>query len=102
MAKNKKLSEKVQQESPPLLPLPEEKHTSEKSCCLFSTMVPLVLVIFILYVSTYIGAMSGAIVTKHNGGICSFLSCFDFQLQVRFSQKRTKTRAYACTKKLKS
>ena len=79
MAKNKKLSEKVQQESPPLLPLPEEKHSSEKSCCLFSTMVPLVLVIFILYVSTYIGAMSGAIATKHSGGICLYLSNFELQ-----------------------
>ena len=38
--------------------LHREEEKSEKNCCIFSTMVPCVLLIFILYVSSYLGAMS--------------------------------------------
>ena len=36
------------------------KKKSEQSCCIFSAMVPLVLVVFILYLGTYIGTLTGA------------------------------------------
>ena len=55
-----KLPQKVQQKVAHSSPPPEK---SRNSCCLFSAMVPLVFTIFIVYVSSYLGVMSGAFAT---------------------------------------
>ena len=56
-----KLPQKVQQQKVSHPSPPPEK--SRNSCCLFSAMVPLVFTIFIVYVSSYLGVMSGAFAT---------------------------------------
>ena len=56
-----KSPQKVQQQKVSHPSPPPEK--SRNSCCLFSAMVPLVFTIFIVYVSSYLGVMSGAFAT---------------------------------------
>ena len=41
-----------------------KKKSESQSCCIFSAMVPLVLVVFILYLGTYIGTLTGAASVK--------------------------------------
>ena len=45
--------------------LEDSKHT-KKSCCIFYSMVPLVFILFILYISTYLGTMTMGAQTSNN------------------------------------